>query len=111
MEIRENKKGRIVILEPVGRLDTNTCDEFEHKLVDLLEAGEHHFVIDLTDIDYISSAGLRVLLMAAKKLNSINGSMILASMSDHIKEVFDIAGFTPIFTIEPSQAEAIEKLQ
>lgn len=111
MEIKEHKEGNIIILEPNGRLDTNTSDEFEAKLVGLTDEEELRLVIDLIHVDYISSAGLRVLLMAAKKLKIMNGSIVLCSMSDHIKEVFDIAGFTPIFSIEQSRDKAIESLR
>lgn len=110
MEIQEDREGGITILQPVGRIDTNTAGDFESKIVELLGGGAKQLVIDLVKVDYISSAGLRVLLMAAKRLKSMNGNMILCSMSDHIKEVFDIAGFTPIFTIEPSREEAMERL-
>lgn len=111
MEIKEHKEGNIIILEPNGRLDTNTSDEFEAKLVGLTDEEELRLVIDLIHVDYISSAGLRVLLMAAKKLKIMNGSIVLCSMSNHIKEVFDIAGFTPIFSIEQSRDKAIESLR
>jgi anti-sigma B factor antagonist len=67
MEIRDKKEGEVIILEPVGRIDTNTSGEFEDKIVEVLDRGETRFVIDLKEIDYISSAGLRVFLMAAKK--------------------------------------------
>lgn len=111
MEIKEHREGNVIILEPNGRLDTNTSDEFEAKLGTLLDVKDLRLVIDLIHVDYISSAGLRVLLMAAKKLKSMNKSIILCSMSEHIKEVFDIAGFTPIFSIEHSRYEAIKILQ
>lgn len=111
MEINEHIEGNIIILEPNGRLDTNTSDEFEAKLVGLIDEEELRLVIDLIHVDYISSAGLRVLLMAAKKLKIMNGSIVLCSMSNHIKEVFDIAGFTPIFSIEQSRDKAIESLR
>jgi len=111
LEIKEHREGNVIILEPNGRLDTNTSEEFEAKLVGLIDAGELRLVIDLIHVDYISSAGLRVLLMASKKLKSISGSIALCSMSEHIKEVFDIAGFTPIFLIEHSRDKAIESLR
>lgn len=111
MEIQEKIDGATVILEPLGRLDTNTSGEFEEKLAETFAAGATQLIIDLIQVDYISSAGLRVLLMAAKKIKTLKGSLILCSMSDHIKEVFDIAGFTPVFTIHQTQADAIKSLQ
>jgi anti-sigma B factor antagonist len=107
MEIRDKKEGEVVILEPVGRIDTNTASEFESKIVEVMDNGASRFVVDLKEIDYISSAGLRVFLMAIKKLKSMDGSFIICSMSDHIKEVFDISGFTPIFTITADQTSGV----
>ena len=107
MEIRDKKEGDIVILEPIRRIDTNTSSEFENKIVEVMDSGVTRFVVDLKEIDYISSAGLRVFLMAIKKLKSPGGSFIICSMSDHIKEVFDISGFTPIFTITADQASGL----
>jgi anti-anti-sigma factor len=108
MEIRDSKSGDIVVLEPAGRLDTKTSVELEEKLSELLRADERRFVIDLAEIEYISSAGLRVLLMLAKKLSGTEGSVCLCSMADHVREVFDIAGFTGVFTIKASRAAALE---
>ena len=107
MEIRDKKEGEVVILEPIGRIDTNTASEFESKIVEVMDNGANRFVVDLKEIDYISSAGLRVFLMAIKKLKSMDGSFIICSMSDHIKEVFDISGFTPIFTITADQTSGV----
>lgn len=108
MEIREGRKSGFVVLEPVGRIDTKTSHEFEKKIVELLNSGERRFLIDLAEVEYMSSAGLRVLLMLAKKLSGTDGHLALCSMNDQVREVFEIAGFTSIFTIAPSQAEAIQ---
>ena len=110
MDINESNSGNTVIIQPVGRIDTNTSTEFEEKLVEILDRSETNIVVDLSKIDYVSSAGLRVFLMAAKKLKSLSGNFILASMNDHIKEVFDISGFTPIFTITPDTASAVDAI-
>jgi len=108
MDINESTSGNAVIIQPVGRIDTNTSGEFEEKLVEVLDRSEINIVVDLTEIDYISSSGLRILLMAAKKLKNLNGNFILASMNDHIKEVFEISGFTTIFTITSDTASAVD---
>ena len=73
MDINESTSGNAVIIQPVGRIDTNTSGEFEEKLVEVLDRSEINIVVDLTEIDYISSSGLRILLMAAKKLKNLNG--------------------------------------
>ncbi len=108
MIIRETKQEDLVILEPEGRLDTKTSHEFEKKLLEHLGAGQRRFVIDLATLEYLSSAGLRVLLMLAKKISGTEGALALCSMSDHVREVFEIAGFMSVFTVRGTRAEAID---
>jgi anti-sigma B factor antagonist len=107
MEISEKKVNEVNILILTGKLDTNTWPQLEGKIVPMIDSGETKFLIDCTHLDYISSAGLRVLLMAAKKLKNKSGKIVIASLKDHIKEVFDIAGFSTIFPITTTVDEGI----
>lgn len=109
MEIKENKQDAILILEISGHLDANTSGQLEKKLISPIDNDTKQIIIDFSDLEYISSSGLRLLLLAAKKLDKIDGKIVLCSMEDFIKEVFDISGFTPIFTITSSQEEAIQQ--
>ncbi|NLI13317.1 STAS domain-containing protein [Pelotomaculum propionicicum] len=106
MKIQESKSGSVIILELNGRLDASTSGILEKKLMDSLDGGEKFFILDFNQLDYISSAGLRVLLMAAKKTNGIGGKVALSCLKEHVKEVFDIAGFTAIFPICFTQEDA-----
>ena len=81
-----------------GRLDTQTAPELESELDSVLE-GLKELTIDFTDLEYVSSAGLRVILKAQKAM-SAQGSMKLTGVNDSIMEVFDITGFLDILTIE-----------
>ena len=108
MNIKEIKMEKEIVLMIEGRLDTSTSGELEKKILAMMEGGEKNFVVDFTAMDYISSAGLRVLLMAAKKTAKLSGKVILAALSANVKEVFDIAGLTSIFTITASREEAIK---
>jgi anti-anti-sigma factor len=110
MEITERRTAEIVTLSPSGKLDTTTAKTFEEKILAQIESGDRRFVIDLAQLDYISSAGLRVFVLAAKRLNSANGKMVLCALKDPVKEVFDIAGFSRIFSICGSHDEAIKNL-
>lgn len=110
MKIKEDKKDQAMVLTIEGRLDSITSGTLERKFSTIIEAGEKNFVLDFTDMDYISSAGLRVLLMAAKKTAKLGGKVVLAALCDNVQEVFDIAGFTSIFTITGSQEEAMRVL-
>jgi anti-anti-sigma factor len=111
MEIREDKKGDIVILGLKGRLDSITSNKLEEKFLALSDQGEKKVIVDFSQLDYISSTGLRVLLMVSKRLQGTKGKIVLSSMQDRVKEVFDIAGFSSIFTIFHSQEEAIKWFQ
>lgn len=107
MKIKEDKKDQAMVLTIEGRLDSITSGTLEKVFLTIIEAGEKNIVVDCTDMDYISSAGLRVLLMAAKRTTKLGGKVVLAALCDNVQEVFDIAGFTSIFTITGSQEEAI----
>ena len=110
MDISEDRKAETVVLALSGRLDSTTANTFEKKLLSQIESGERRFVINLAQIDYISSAGLRVFLLAAKRLNSANGKILLSSLQDPVREVFDIAGFSSVFSIYGSDDDAIKNV-
>ncbi|HKX50630.1 MAG TPA: STAS domain-containing protein [Candidatus Binatia bacterium] len=110
MEITERKTADVVTLGLSGKLDATTAKTFEEKLLSQIESGERRFVINLAQIDYISSAGLRVFLLAAKRLNSANGKILLSSLQDPVREVFDIAGFSSVFSIYGSDDDAIKNV-
>ncbi len=109
MEITQTVQNDILILNIKGRLDANTSLQFEEKMIGLINDGNHKILLDLKELDYISSAGLRVLILSAKKLKTAEGIFVLASLKEQIKEIFDIAGFTAIFSISNSVEEAISK--
>lgn len=104
MTINVEKKDKYCVISIAGRLDASTSGEFEEQLIKKLEEGEVDIVINFTDLDYISSSGLRVLLVGAKKIKAANKKMVLAGLKKHIYEVFEIAGFTPVFEIVDSIA-------
>jgi len=110
MKIKEIKNGSILILELHGRLDASTSGMLEKNIMELLERGEKYFLFDFSRLAYISSAGLRILLMAAKKTNGIGGKVALSCLEEHVKEVFDIAGFTAIFPICSTREDAVALL-
>ena len=98
MTIEKKINGEETILVVSGRLDTQTAPELENMLDEVLP-GLKELTFDMTDLEYISSAGLRVILKAQKAMNT-QGSMKLTDVNDSIMEVFDITGFLDILTIE-----------
>ena len=99
MDIIKNVIDDVCEIKLVGRLDTTTAPELETALKEVLEASTKNLQIDLEQLDYISSAGLRVLL-SSQKIMSKQGEMKVINVSDTIMEIFDITGFTDILTIE-----------
>ncbi|MGA7875856.1 MAG: STAS domain-containing protein [Desulfoferrobacter sp.] len=108
MEVTEKRQNGVVILVPKGRLDSNTSDEFEKKLLGLVGAGETNLIIDFKELDYISSAGLRVLLKAAKELKRKNGQLAFCAVKDYIKEIFELSGFVSFFPIHLTLEESLK---
>jgi len=107
MEVAQTQKEGIVILGLKGRLDSNTSDDFEKKLLGLILSGETRLVLDFKDLDYISSAGLRVLLKAAKELKRNNGRLAFCSLKDYIREIFELSGFVTFFPIHSTLEESL----
>jgi anti-sigma B factor antagonist len=108
MDISEDRRGDGMILALSGRLDATTARAFEEKVVGAISSGTHRLIVDLSHLDYISSAGLRVFVIAAKQLRGTNGKIVICSMKDHVREVFDLAGFSSIISIYGSRDEAYQ---
>lgn len=98
MNIEKKLEGTTLTIALEGRLDTTTSPDLEEALGSSLD-GATELVFDFTKLDYLSSAGLRVLLSAQKRMNK-QGSMKLVHVNDAVKEVFEITGFADFLTIE-----------
>jgi anti-anti-sigma factor len=99
-----------VIVRPQGRLDSTSSPAFDQEVAALLAAGERRLVVDFSDVEYISSAGLRVLLLLAKQMRADKGSLALCGMGERVGQVFELAGFLPLFRIAPTRAAALDSL-
>ena len=108
MEIR--KEGDVSIAVMVPRFDAYTANDVETVLRDLIANGAKKIVCDFSQTEYVASAGLRVLLAAAKSLQKSGGQILLVSMKPYVHEVFEISGFSQIFKIFASQKEALQSL-
>lgn len=108
MEIREDRREPGLVVAVSGRIDSNSAAELETAL--LARAGEPRLVVDLGAVEYVSSAGLRVFLMLAKKCKAGGGKMALCGLAPGVRQVFDLAGFTPLFTVAPDADTALARL-
>jgi|SRR5690625_4231592 len=106
MQISEATDGEVLILSIQGRLDSNTSKDLDEMLTQQIQS-RPAVVLDFSGLEYISSAGLRVLLKAAKQGRSGGGKLALCCLSAHVREVFDISGFSSIFSIHNDRAAAV----
>ena len=111
MSIVEEKDAEagITILRPIGRVDSTNAPDMEKLLRGALDAGVTKVIFDLAQLDYISSAGLRVILMAAKKLRG-SGSVVLTGMQEGVRDVFAMSGFLALFPLMAHTLEEGKKL-
>ncbi|MBR9971269.1 STAS domain-containing protein [Magnetospirillum sulfuroxidans] len=106
MEIREEQAEDVVVLVPVARVDSATAKAFEGRVLAAVNTGAAKIIIDFAELDYISSAGLRVVLVGAKMTRAPR-KFSLCGMKPHIREIFDVSGFARILTILPDRAAAL----
>ena len=108
MIIEKREENGVVVLEPAGRLDSNTAPVLEQE-IDSVGAGNdgHHLLVDFSNVEYISSAGLRVVLKVVKERQTSPKSFAVSSMQDHVREVFEISGFDAFITIYPDAMQAV----
>lgn len=111
MEILEEKQGGVTILEPRGRVDSVSSAQLESALLRNLGTGQSQLAVNLGAVEYISSAGLRVLLLLVKKMQSGGGHLVLYAMPESVRLVFELAGFLPLFEIEDSRDAALSRFE
>ncbi|WP_320009246.1 STAS domain-containing protein [Maridesulfovibrio sp.] len=99
LEVGEMKIDGIITFQLKGRLDSNTSNDFEERLLNSIQGGESKIILDFENLEYISSAGLRVLLKAARELKGGDGKLVLCELKDYIREVFDLSGFVSFLPI------------
>jgi len=105
MEIKEETFGEATVLVPVARVDSSTAKAFEAKVLQAVNQCAPRIILDFSELDYISSAGLRVVLVGAKMTRAPR-KFALCGMKPHIREVFDVSGFAKILSIQPDRAAA-----
>jgi len=110
MRIGEERVGGALLIAPEGRVDSVSSGELERLVVSRIAAGDKRLVLDLSGVEYISSAGLRVLLMAAKRLREPPGALVLCGMGPSVRTVLELAGFLPLFSVEARREQALARL-
>ena len=107
MDIQFHDAGEVKVAVFEGNLDTNTAAQAEESFDKAISDGAAKILVDFAKLDYISSAGLRVLLSTAKKLRGTGGDLRLCALNEMVTEVFDISGFSTILTVADNEEEAL----
>ena len=108
LEINLKSVGDATVLKCAGSLDTQSSLDAENQLNQLIDAGDVKILVNFENLDFVSSAGLRVLLAAAKALKKVDGELRICGLNEMVKEVFDISGFVTIFRVFGSESEALD---
>lgn len=100
MNITTTTNGSEITMVIEGRLDTTAAPNLMKDMEEVLVEGITHFILDMGQCDYVASSGLRAILWAQKKMNSLSGTMVVKNVIGDVMEVFDMTGFSQILTIE-----------
>ncbi len=108
MHFTDRQEGRVAVVAVGGRLDAAGAPLLEKHLNHLATAARPRVVVDCGELEYVSSAGLRVFLAASKQIREADGAFALANMAKIVREIFDIAGFSAIIAIHGTVAESVQ---
>ena len=109
INIKENTKGDILILHMNGRLDAVSSPTAEHAVFDFINAGHYKLIFNFSGIDYLSSAGMRMLLSVTKKLKTIPGKLVICSVTQNVMDVLKMSGFDHVLELSLTEEDALRK--
>jgi anti-anti-sigma factor len=111
MEITHKEESGILLIALKGRLDGSTVQSAERSINEILGSGSDRLLFDFSELEYLSSGGLRVILSAAKEIKRRAGRIVLCAMQNYVKEIFEVSGFTAIIPIKDTVESGIAELQ
>ena len=107
MELRHENAGMVAVVAISGRIDSNTSPELARVLTDTIASGNARLVLDLTATQYLSSAGLRILLLTAKQIEKVSGRFVIHGLCDRVRDVLDLSGFLSELKVCGDRTEAV----
>jgi stage II sporulation protein AA (anti-sigma F factor antagonist) len=110
MDLTHEARGPLTIVRLTGDLDATASPAAQQAFDALVDAGRARLALDCLALRFLSSAGLRVLLLLAKRITSVGGRVVLFGLNERVADVFEISGFDTIFRIEATEAEALAAL-
>lgn len=110
MDVVVEEKGEVIILRVKGRLDAASSPQLEKKINSIIDGGHFKMVLNFSDVEYLSSAGMRLLLAISKKLQNLEGKVVACSLHDEVMDVIKMAGFNQVIEFYPDEAESLAHL-
>lgn len=107
MELKEEQVQGVTVLQVTGRLDSTTSPALGERLSSILDTSKARLLVDFSQLEYISSAGFRVLLQAAKRADQNSAKLVLCGVSGKVRQLFDLGGFLDLFSITATRDEGI----
>jgi len=107
--VSEEKKGDVLILRIKGRMDSISCPFAERKVFDHINNGQNKLILNFSEVEYLSSAGMRMLLSTTKKLKATSGKMVLCSVAHNVMDVLKMSGFDHVIELSKTETEALER--
>ena len=109
VDVREEKKGDVLILRIKGRLDAISSPIAEKKVFESINQGETKLLLDFAGVDYLSSAGMRMLLSTTKKLKSQTGMLVLCNVTNNVLDVLKMSGFDHVLELYNTEEDALKR--
>lgn len=109
VDFKEEKQGNVTVLKLKGRLDAITSPKTEKRIFECINSGQHQILLNFSEVDYLSSAGMRMLLATTKKLKTLMGKLVLCSVNVNVMDVLRMSGFDHVLEITPDQEIALKK--
>ena len=109
MEVKTRTEKSAVVISIKGRIDTVAAPELEKCIIEIMNAIKGILILNMSEVDYISSTGLRVLLSAAKEIKAKQGEILLVGIQGLVKKVFEMSGFSMMFKIFETEEDALKQ--
>lgn len=110
MEAQVEEKGDVIVVRVQGRLDAASSPQLEKKINSIIESGHFKLILNLEEVDYLSSAGMRLMLSVSRKLKHLEGKIVACSLNDEIMDVIKMAGFHQVLELYSSENESFSHL-
>lgn len=111
IDIKEEKNDDVLVIRLKGRLDAITSVEAEKRVLESIDKGDKKLLLDFLNIEYISSAGMRMLLSIAKKMRSVSGKLVLCSVNTRVMDVLKMSGFDHVMDLQKNEQDALTKFR